>query len=58
MSRIAQLTSKPGFKDMKFERRSMDAASIRYSMSVATANVVAFISPKQVTPEIAPRQIP
>ena len=58
MSRIAQLKSKPGFKDAKFERKSMDAASIRYSMPAATANAVAFMPPKQVTFEVAPRQLP
>ena len=55
MSQIGQLTSKPGFKDVKFERKSTDAASIRYSMPAVAADVLAFMLPKQVTFEGAPR---
>jgi len=58
MSQIGQLTSKPGFKDVKFERKSTDAASIRYSMPAVAADVLAFMLPKQVTFEGAPRYTP
>ena len=58
MSQIGQLTSKPGFKDAKFERKSTDAASIWYSIPAAAADVPAFMLPKQVTFEVAPRQLP